>query len=127
MDEIEPARAEPEVAGGDVDHDLVAGLRRPDQRDVAHGRAPLAVELDLEALQRAGGVAGRHDDAAPQAQHRAAASSTRARVTSSMPSRAATLTRSPGSWLRSVPLARFTHSKPAALNALASEPPPVSM
>ena len=37
------------------------------------------------------------------------------------------LTRSPGSWLRSVPLARFTQSNPCAISALASEPPPLAI
>src|SRR5512132_1401059 len=44
--------------------------------------------------------------------HTAAASSSSAKATSSIPSSAATATRSVGSWLRSVPLARFTHEKP---------------
>ena len=44
-----------------------------------------------------------------------------------MLSSAATETRSVGSWLRSVPLARFTHWNPATSSALASEPPPVTI
>ncbi len=32
-----------------------------------------------------------------------------------------------GSWLRSVPFARFMHGNPAAMNALASDPPPVTI
>ena len=55
------------------------------------------------------------------------AASISAIATSSMPSSASTLTRSSGSWLRSVPLARFMHGNPAALNALASDPPPVTI
>ncbi len=55
-----------------------------------------------------------------------AASITSAYATSSMPSSASTLTRSVGSWLRSVPLARQMHSNPLTWSALASEPPPVS-
>jgi hypothetical protein len=42
-----------------------------------------------------------------------------------MPSSATTETRSVGSWLRSVPLARHTHGKPAAWSAFASDPPPL--
>jgi hypothetical protein len=44
-----------------------------------------------------------------------------------MLSSAATLTRSSGSWLRSVPLARQMACRPAASKALASEPPPLSI
>ena len=54
-----------------------------------------------------------------------AASSKRTSATSSIPSSAATETRSVASWLRSVPLARLMHGKPAAWSALASDPPPV--
>jgi flagellar basal body-associated protein FliL len=54
-------------------------------------------------------------------------SSSNANVTSSMPCSEAWLTRSVGSWLRSVPLARFVHARPIAANAFASEPPPVWM
>src|SRR5215210_6734977 len=57
----------------------------------------------------------------------AAAASSSASATSSMPSSAATDTRSVGSWLRSVPLARCTHGNPATSSALASDPPPVTM
>ena len=42
-----------------------------------------------------------------------------------MPSSAATDTRSVGSWLRSVPLARLTHVKPLTASALASDAPQV--
>src|SRR4051794_20108854 len=59
--------------------------------------------------------------------HTTAASSSSASATSSMPSSAATATRSVGSWLRSVPLARFTHEKPPASSTFASDPPPVTM
>ena len=59
----------------------------------------------------------------PQA---AAASPSSASVTSSIPSSAATATRSVGSWLRSVPLATFTQVTPAACSAFASEAPPVT-
>src|SRR3954467_14688745 len=62
-----------------------------------------------------------------EARAHAAASSSKAKATSSMPSSAATETRSVGSWLRSVPLARLTHGSPAASSALASEPPPVTI
>src|SRR4051794_31936132 len=59
--------------------------------------------------------------------HTAAASSSSAKATSSIPSSAATATRSVGSWLRSVPLARFTHVKPPASSTFASDPPPVTI
>src|SRR3954454_1965822 len=59
--------------------------------------------------------------------HTAAASSSSAKATSSIPSSAATATRSVGSWLRSVPLARFTQVKPPASSTFASDPPPVTM
>ena len=59
--------------------------------------------------------------------HTAAASSSSAKATSSMLSSASTETRSVGSWLRSVPLARFTHWNPATSSTLASEPPPVTI
>src|SRR5204863_2032854 len=99
VDEVEASGTETQVAGRDVDHDLVADLDRPDEGDVGHGRAPLAVHLHFQALHRPARVAGLDHRAAVQAQHATAASSTRANVTSSMPSSAATLTRSPGSWL----------------------------
>jgi hypothetical protein len=44
-----------------------------------------------------------------------------------MPSSAEKLTRSVGSWLRSVPSARFTHGKPADYNEFASDAPPVTI
>src|SRR3954452_9137463 len=52
-------------------------------------------------------------------------SSSNAKVMSSMPCSEAWVTRSSDSWLRSVPLARFVHSRPAATNAFASDAPPV--
>ena len=57
----------------------------------------------------------------------AAQASSSANVTSSIDSSAATLTRSVGSWLRSVPLARFVTGRPWASRAFASDPPPVTM
>jgi len=57
----------------------------------------------------------------------AAASSSRPSTTSSISSSASAETCSPGSWLRSVPLARLTQGSPAAHRTLASEPPPVAM
>ena len=53
---------------------------------------------------------------------RSPASSTSAIATSSIPSSASTLTRSPGSWLRSVPLARFVHGKPGRLERVRVRP-----
>src|SRR3954447_13122831 len=107
------------VVGHDADRALVP-------HDLARDLLPVLVaerlradrdELALVAGLPAGGLEARA--------HAAAASSSRAKATSSMPSSAATETRSVGSWLRSVPLARLTHGSPAASSALASEPPPV--
>ena len=126
MHEVVAAGARVEVDRGEVDHDLVAGARRADQRDVGERGPALAAEADVELLHRSVEAAGRQHDPAAQAQH-AAASSSSASATSSIPSSAATETRSVGSWLRSVPLARFTHGRPAASSALASEPPPLAI
>src|SRR5215208_4839984 len=95
----------------------------------------LAADAEELALQEGLGVGalegGAHADGCSavvgSGSGSAAASSRSASATSSMPSSAATDTRSVGSWLRSVPLARFTHGKPPASRALASEPPPVAI
>src|SRR5204863_2016121 len=84
-----------------------------------------AVDADLGDTTLEGGLAvdalERHQaTAAP-----AAAVPTIARVTSSMVSSASTVTASSGWWLRSVPFARFSTGRPAAMRALASLPPPV--
>ncbi len=122
VDDVRAARAEAELDRLDVDDDLVADVGRTDQRDVGDRGAPLAAGVDRQALlERVRRTRGEHGGA-PQAEH----ASSSANVTSSMPSSAATATRSSGSWLRSVPLARFVTCRPAAMNALASEPPPVA-
>ena len=64
-------------------------------------------------------------DALEPGAHAAAASSSSANVTSSIPSSALTETRSVGSWLCSVPLATLTHGIPAASKTLASDAPAV--
>ena len=121
-----PPEPSAEVARLDVDDHLVAGLGAPTSATsaIAGRRSPST--STLEALHRLAAGAGLDDRPAAQLQHVAAASS-RASATSSIPSSAATLTRSPGSWLRSVPLARFAQEKPAASSALASEAPPVTI
>src|SRR5215213_7803105 len=100
------------LVADDVARDLVAVLvaerLRPDGEDL-----PLVLRLAAERLEAR--------------RHTAAASSRRASATSSMSSSAATATRSVGSWLRSVPLARFTQESPETSSALASDPPPVTM
>ena len=103
VDDVEAARAEAELDGLDVDDDLVARLRRADQADVGDRAAPLVADVDRQPLLGRVGRTGNEDGRAPQSEH----ASSSAYVTSSMPSSAATLTRSSGSWLRSVPLARF--------------------
>ncbi len=128
VDDVEASGAEREVRRLAVDHDLVAALGGADERRVGDRRPrPAARHVDDQLLL--GDVRGARlaDRPAPQDQprHAAATSSTSARTTSSIPSSAATLTRSVGSWLRSVPLARLVHGKPWASSALASEPPPV--
>src|SRR5829696_9144591 len=102
--------------------------RAPVADDLARRLLPVLVaerlladgeDLALVAGLRAGGLEARA--------HTSAAASSREKATSSMPSSAATATRSVGSWLCSVPLARFTHGKPLASRTLASEPPPVTI
>src|SRR5579884_2142836 len=77
-----------------------------------------------------------HDDAPAEAPPRGAGdpfpiarpdSSTSAIANSNSPSSASKLIRSVGSWLCSVPSARFRQANPAARKALASEAPPVLM
>ena len=121
VDDVRAARAEAELDRLDVDDDLVADLGRTDEPDVGDRRAPLVAGLDGQALLD--GIRRARDEhrGAPQPEH----ASSSANVTSSMPSSAATATRSSGSWLRSVPLARFVTCSPALMKALASEPPPV--
>ena len=91
----------------------------PTSADVGQRRPPLAVRaVDLEPLPRtrAGGPGASTDGAAAQLQHSRGRARRAARAsTSSMPSSAATLTRSSGWWLRSVPLARFTHGEAGGL------------
>src|SRR4051795_9278617 len=55
------------------------------------------------------------------------ARSIRARVTEVMPSRSATVMCSWEVWISAMPLQRFRHGLPAALNTFASAPPPDSM
>ena len=119
--DVRAAGAEPELDRLDVDDDLVAGLRGADEGDVGDRRTALVADVDRQALLDRVGRARHRDGGAPQAEH----ASSSANATSSIPSSAATLTRSSGSWLRSVPLARFVQCRPAASKALASEPPPV--
>ena len=103
VDDVEAARPEPELDGLDVDDHLVAGLRRADEADVGDRRAAVAVDVDRQALLHRARRARDEHLRAPQAEH----SSSSANVTSSMPSSAATLTRSRCSWLYWVPLATF--------------------
>ena len=126
VDEVEAARPELEVERLGRDDDVVARLGRPDEAHVGLRRACDTVDLDLEILERIVGRRGGDNRAAAQLQHEAEVSR-RAKVTSSMLSRASRLTRSVGSWARSVPLARFTQAKPAASSALASLAPPLAM
>jgi hypothetical protein len=119
--DVEAARAQPQVGCRGVHHDVVAHRAGADKADVGDRRPPHAVDLDDHALLRRVTRAGLDHGPSPERQHASSSAST----TSSIPSSAATLTRSVGSWLRSVPLARFVHAKPAASSALASEPPPV--
>src|SRR4051794_248095 len=106
---------------------------------VAHGLAlhlvavGVAVALDAQRddLALVDGVAADVLEAAVLGAHGAPAypesSSSNANVTSSMPWSAAWGIRSVGSWLRSVPLARFVQSMPPATSAFASDAPPVVM
>ena len=121
MHDVEAARAEPKLERLDVDDQLVALQGGAHQADVGDRRAPDTVDEDRQALLHRGRRPGDEHRRALQAEH----SSSSANVTSSMPSSAATLTRSRDSWLYSVPLARFVQCSPAASKALASEPPPV--
>ena len=143
MHDVEAARAQREPPRLDVDDDLVADLAGADEPDVRPRRRALALDVDLEARA----VGGDHGCPAqlqqlvpPSARARAtrttdgrdhygcsAAASRSAKVTSSMDSSAATLTRSVGSWLRSVPLATLVQGNPAASSALASDAPPVTI
>src|SRR5215203_5080697 len=134
-----------ELAGRDLEQvGLAHGLARladePQpvavEHDDAHGAGMVDDRtLDLLPVLVAEGVRAQRDEAAlvdglgPDAlEARAhAADSMSASATSSVPSSAATETRSLGSWLRSVPLARFTQCRPAASSAFASDPPPVLM
>ncbi len=79
------------------------GWRGADEADVGDRGAPLVADVDRQPLLGRVGRTGDEDGRAPQSEH----ASSSAYVTSSMPSSAATLTRSSGWWLRSVPLARF--------------------
>src|SRR5947209_19178263 len=101
---------------------LAVGMAKA--RDPGGDDLALPLDLLIQRLERAHATASRSDGEAGAG---APASRTSASATSSMDSSASTLTRSVGSWLRSVPLARFVHGKPAASNALASDPPPVTM
>src|SRR3954447_23495410 len=112
--------------------DALAVVRHdPDRALVAHDLArdllPVLVSEGLRAHREDLALVLRLAVDRLEARGHVAASSSSARATSSMPSSAATETRSVGSWLRSVPLARFTQGRPMASSALASEPPPVAM
>jgi len=113
------------VVRDDGDRALVADDLAPDLLAVlvAEGLEGDGGQLALVDGLRGGAVKARaHGRASTRA-----ASSSSARQTSSIDSRAATATRSVGSWFRSVPLARLTTvGPPAAISALASEPPPVA-
>ena len=114
---------EPDVLVVVRDHRHRAGVRDPLARDLLAVVVAEAALADVE--DRALEDRVRLEPLEPGAHGCAAASSRSARQTSSMPSSAATLTRSVGSWLCSVPFARLTTSTPCAISALASEPPPV--
>ena len=75
MDDVEAARAKGDVERLDVDHELVADLRPPDQAHVGDRRAQgeaLAGELDHELLLGRGGARVLHlaHDRAAELQHR---------------------------------------------------------
>src|SRR4051794_17692758 len=115
VDDVEPARAESPVEPLGVDEHGVALAHRAEQSLVGPGRPPLARHLDHQWLLL-------DDDAGAQLQQDATSAST----SSSIRSRLRATTRSCGVWLASVPFASTPASKPAALKALASLPPPVA-
>ena len=121
VDDVEAAGPEAELDRLDVDDELVARLCRADEPDVGDRGAPLSVDEDRQALLHRRRRTRDEHRGAPQAEH----CMSRAKVTSSMPSSAATLTRSRCSWLYCVPLATFVHRRPRDSKTLASEPPPV--
>ena len=127
MDDVEAARAEPEVERGDVDDDLVALAHLPQQRLVGPGRPALAVDLDRQRLRG-------DDDAAAQLQPAAHAAASAARrgddPLADLEHRRRGLrpaTCSSAVWTASVPLASRTQSKPSRRKALASLPPPIAV
>ncbi len=127
VNDVETARAQLQVERGDVDDDLVALAHLTEQHLIRPGPSLLAVDLDRQRVFA-------DDDAAAQLQaaaHRADISSPAAATipshTSSIASRLRVETLSSAVWLASVPLASRTQSKPAAISALASLPPPVEV
>ena len=79
----------------------------------AYARSPRAARHPARPRRRGRAGRGARRPARRAGRQPAAAASSNASITSSIPSSAATLTRSVGSWLRSVPLARHMHGKPA--------------
>src|SRR5919109_1339125 len=132
-----------ELAGRKLEERLLLnGLARlPDQIEalaiVGHHRHRPGVGDDLafgllavvvaEAVDPDGGDPALPRGLAADALEGHALAATSASVTSSIVSRASTVTDSSGWWLLSVPFAMFTTGRPAATKALASLPPPVAM
>src|SRR5206468_4291153 len=82
----------------------------------------LVAERALADGEEAAGELAFGRDALEARAHGCSAQASRsAKATSSIPSSATTATRSLGSWLCSVPLARLTQAKPCASSAFASE------
>src|SRR5215213_7981141 len=104
VDDVEAARAETEVAGGDVDDHLVARVQLAEQDGVGPGGPVLVADLHQQRLDR-------EDDAAAQVE--AAAHASPAAAAATMPSQTSSiLTR----------LAAGTNS----ISALTSLPPPIA-
>ena len=125
VDDVEAARAEPEVARPRVDHDLVADLHRrprascpPRPGDARRRRRPSAGRPPRRC-RGAASARPAHPSVVP-------ASSAIASQTASISSSRDAATLSCGVWLASVPFASSTASKPRSISAFASLPPPVA-
>ncbi len=124
VEDVEAARAEPELARLDVDEHLVAERDGAGQARV--GDAGLTV--DLAADEPLMPLEHGRDGSPPQPERHQPvplrAASTSASVTSTIPSRSATEMCSSDEWMLAIPFARFRHWRPRSLKTFASAPPP---
>src|SRR5262249_36000781 len=122
VQDVEAARAQPELAPLDVDDDVVAQRDGPGQSRIGDAWVP----VHLDAGQTLVPLDDGGDAAAPQANRHLALPPKAATVPQPTPSKSAPEPRSEGVGMSSTPFARLPHCKPRSFKTFASAAPPES-